>query len=196
MDMERNNSSRSVIFERQKSLIPLLTLILNVVSAWNHRIGKFGIAFNEDRRKLGLEVLQENWHTISKGPGYSIWKNPLGDKALNDGTAICFSKAVSYNQNQEIVSEEDLYYSGRKYNTIDAHESEALSITYFFSPQKMGDKTANGWYCSYSGPQRELHMDSSKSDTILYSSTPILINLIQADSVIRTGKLTPPVRGN
>ena len=166
-----------------------MSLLFGIFSGCNYPKAKFGSNANSYRVKVGLQTISKEWQAISVGQNYSIWKNPLGDKLLKEGKPLFFSKSVKYGSKNELISEEDLYYSGKKFITIDGHESETVSVKYFFLPQELGDSLVKGWYCTYVGPPNE-------TNSGLSVLPPVQISLKDADSILETWNLNPPIRNN
>ena len=196
--MERNSNSPTIVYEYRKKTIIFIALLMGVFmgifSGCIYPKQKFGSDSNAYRKKLGLEILPNDWKAISVGENFTIWKNPIADKLLQEGKPLFFSKSVKYNQDNKLVSEEDLYYSGKKFTTIDGSESESVSIKYFFRPQKLGDNEVEGWYCTYTGPENFTNFDKAEETPKEFVLTPSAITLTASDSILRKWNLTPPVR--
>jgi hypothetical protein len=177
MDMERICN----YFKKIKALFNFL-LIAYLFGGCFYPKEKFGVENNEFRIKMGLEILPGNWKPSSVGSNYTIWQNPKGDLFFSKKEPFFFSKSISYNRS-ELISEEDLYYSGKEFTTIDGDERESLSIKYYFIPQHEGDEIVKGWYCYYVKPSRK-----SKK---IYSLSTINITIKEADSILKSWMLKP-----
>ncbi len=184
--MERNYNSYKTIV--------LMYLFLTTLASCIYPKSKFGKEANANREKIGLEILPETWKTINVGDSYTVWKNPIADNLLRKNKPLFFSKSISYNEKNNLISEDDLYYSGNKFSTIDGQQSEFLSIKYYFTPQKLGDNEVEGWYCSYISSSTEADVINNKEDENIYISAPFAITLKKADSLLREWGLETPHR--
>jgi hypothetical protein len=149
---------------------------------------------NEIRKNVGLATLPDTWEAISIGKDYTVWKNPLADKLLDEDKPVFFSKSVGYDQKNNLISEEDLYYSGKRISTIDGHERESVSITYYFKPQEMAGTEVKGWYNIYTGKELKSGLNNTNESSEKSSLFPVQIDMITADSILKKWGFEPHVR--
>jgi hypothetical protein len=134
---------------------------------FHHTPPKYGVEFNEEREKIGLPLLNENWEYVEIiGALGSSWINPARDKSKPS----YFSKSVSYN-NDTILWESDHYVGLKEYNTIDGKFQEELYVIYHFTKS---DSDGVGWkyVLSTAGESDSMHnIDITKeiADSILIS---------------------------
>lgn len=174
--------------------VVITSLILLVTVSCHFPKPKFGKAFNPTREKIGLETLPETWKPAMVGRDYTVWYNPKRAAPEQQHKAIFNSKSNKYNKKGELVSEQDLYYSGKKFRTIDGEEWEELAIEYYFIPQKVADTTVKGWYCTYISPPHDLDTNSNSNDEETESFEFSVITLAKADSLLRKWGVNPPGR--
>jgi len=160
-------------------LITLILLIILIIGCFSPN-PKFGMAFNEERTKLGLQELPDHWNVSSVEGDFTIWINPDADRLLDQKRPVFFSKTVSYLKD-EPVFESDLYYSGKQFETIDGHISESVTTTFYFSPYELGNDTIKGWHCRYTGPGQK--SDVYENQFFLLIETK---SLTQIDSTLKS----------
>jgi len=167
MDMDRTGN---II---KTAVVLLLTTLLgscfNVVN--KQPLPKYGMEFNEERKKIGLPVLQGNWNYIW-ADGYkefgNVWVNPICDTDIS--IPYYFKKSTGYN-NDTIISESDCYVGTRKFETIDGTFEEMLYITYYFADKQ--------WKYVFRGEY--------KSDEFKYSHLSNFdLTKSQADSILKS----------
>jgi len=151
---------------------------------------KFGLDSNVYRQKIGLEILLKNWSPISTGETFTIWRAP--ENLIDKGNAIFFSKTVRYTKNYQLESEEDIYYSGKKFETVDGMLSENLVIKYYFLPGKEKGNEVLGWYCEYQ--EFTLSQEQPYKAQKNYILNINTVTLDSADSLLRQWGLSPPIR--
>ena len=190
--MERNKTSTSAIKCRPKVAI-IAGSILFLFIGCDRSKPKFGMEYNEKRQAIGLPQLPAGWVSESRSKDYTIWFNPVRSKQLQESHPIWFSKAVNYNVDGHLISEEDLYYSGKKFTTIDGQIEESLSVAYYFKPTVVGQNEVSGWFCSYSGSGLQMNHEKEHSNGV-NSEISNRVTLIQADSILSQWKIPAPVR--
>ena len=94
---------------------------------------KYGIAFNPERNKIGLPVLDSTW-TYSRAIGVigGGWINPNCKK----DTPCYYKKNFLCNDDRTMLWEEDMYVGPNKYTTVDGTFEETLYITYYFKDKR------------------------------------------------------------
>ena len=98
---------------------------------------KYGMEFNEEREKIGLPALNEEWICVKKNSIMydeagnkrftSTWINPTREK----NKPYHWLKSVSYNI-YGILTETNSYKGLNIYATIDGTSREALWVNYYF----------------------------------------------------------------
>ena len=102
---------------------------------------KFARELNRDRMKRLLPVIAENWANYNKGNNSkeAAWDTRL---PIDSGKPVHSGKKVLY-ASGSLESEEDYYYSGRTFTTIDGTSWEQLTIHYSYTHPD------SPWTCYY-----------------------------------------------
>jgi hypothetical protein len=193
MDMARNRNSTQTITGGKTLALLAIGLFSGLVNSCSFPKTKFGPEFNDHRKKIGLELLPRDWEAGSVSDDYTVWLNPDRGRLKDAKRPAFFSKATSYTKTGEIISEEDLYYSGKAFNTIDGHNDESLSIAYYFVSKEIAEVPVIGWHCTYTGQGKEVDPAVKKPEKIFYLKMAD-ISLVQADSILKEWGMTIPQR--
>lgn len=114
---------------------------------------KYGMAFNEERKQLGIATLPANWETKDKYSETKMWHPPVNPAS----GAFRSSKTVIVNDDGEIT------YDGDIYLRLNNGQQENLVVGY-----KFGDK--GGWECKYyssSLQSRALELTKEQADSVI-----------------------------
>jgi hypothetical protein len=114
---------------------------------------KFGTAFNEERKRIGIATLPADWETKDRYTETKNWHPP----ASPDTGVFRSSKTVIVNDDGEIT------YDGDIYMKIAGKEHESLIVGY-----KFGDK--GGWECKYYSSvlnRQALEMTKQQADSVI-----------------------------
>lgn len=148
--MVRNSKS----LKDMKKIIITIISCLSLLSCKKER-PNFGMGFNEERKKIGLPVLSENWKykKIIGGDGKTErWINPRPKYPCQ------LIKTVTFDQNKKIIYEKNTYYGVNTFPSIDAGDAtmtESLFISYYFQDEKRKNDWSKeklkkkGWNCSF-----------------------------------------------
>ncbi len=132
--------------------------------------------FNEERKKVGLPMLPENWRydKIIGGDGNAErWLNP------NQKYPCHFQKLVEFDNNKQIIYETDLYYGVNKYPSVDRDNTmtERLTISYYFQDENREKRwrteklKKKGWNCNFECQKTEnsgnTEITKEQADSIL-----------------------------
>jgi hypothetical protein len=145
-------------------------------------VPKYGIEFNEERKRVGLPILDSNWRHLSgkmvdetgRRVFYTTWVNPARRET---NKSYHFARSIRYN-NDTIFSESNQYTGSRRFATLDGTSTETLFITYFFVDSR--------WRYSFLGEKIPDLENYSSSDGRIYSSSKIFVlTKEEADSVLK-----------
>lgn len=150
---------------------------------------KFGKEYNSERVKMGLEEIPAGWKESEIMNSYISWINPQAEKLLNEGKPVFFSKIVSFD-GEKFKAESDLYYSGKKFNTVDGLVSESINKKYYAEPTVVGYEKLQGMQCVYSGPVDTLKGMEGKDE--IFNATLVYISVQKCDSILKSWGLTVP----
>ena len=102
---------------------------------------QFARELNRDRMKRLLPVIAENWVNCNKhnNSKEAAWNTGMTD---NSGKPVHSGKKVWY-ASGSLEWEEDYYYSGRTFTTIDGTSSEFVTIHYSYT------HSDSPWTCYY-----------------------------------------------
>jgi hypothetical protein len=141
---------------------------------------KYGMAFNGERERIGLPVLQENWrYNKIIGESADEWINP----SYNEDIPYHFKKTVTFNRDT-IINETDYYIGQQEFNTIDGRGKEHLYITYYFIEYEEYDKKCDiGWECIFV-TATEATSSNLVPERRAYAWTIIDITKEEADSIL------------
>ena len=119
-----------------------LYFVAVVLISCNHNadlVKKAGIDFNSKRKILGLPLLPKSWKLVNNRGGFFEWMPPRNQDSLE------FSSKIVRVKNNELYSEGNVFFGGKKYHTIDGDFFEELSISCDFDQNESVSK----WNCSY-----------------------------------------------
>jgi hypothetical protein len=106
---------------------------------------QYGTEHNQQRRVRGIPLVPNNWYTYSVLYDSTAWVNPIFNRGQWDkhsGIRAC--KDVYYDKDQ-ILKEQDSYYSGRTFQDPDAGAlDEEMTIAYSYSAERAGKPA---WAC-------------------------------------------------
>jgi hypothetical protein len=136
MKMSLNKSIKGILF---------FSIVL-LFSGCKHKEIKFGAAYNKKRTEVGLQEIPKQWGILKAEKDFAIFINPDLEKK-----PLYYSKTIRYKDNKW-TDEEDIFYSGKKFETIDGHLNESLHVTYYFVPTIKGFDTLKGLQIIYTGP--------------------------------------------
>jgi len=129
-----------------KQITILLTILLTFgLSAICQQPGpKYGKEYNEERQKVGLPIIPDNWELDSVLQGSSMWVNPERIEKLNNHISVHWSKGLDY-RTGTLIAESDIYYGREDYTTVDGTFREKLIITYYYQIDDYSDEKSVGW---------------------------------------------------
>lgn len=140
----------------------ICTLIL-VASALCSGCGRksapaYGREFNNRRRELGIPIIPDQW-IFYRPPDRQIdWVDPLFNKGGPAGNPLRATKTVMLTVSGELDYEYDIFYSGKKYPSAIAGESddtESMQLKFSYQKLKAGE---NPWDCHVpTGPDQGSH---------------------------------------
>lgn len=147
----------------------LLITIIGAIFAGCSRNTKFvndyGVKYNHIRQKLGIPLIPANWKVEFITSNSCDFVNPTP----NTKGPHRFMKRIFVNKDGVILSEHDVFYSGRSfYDALDGNTlSESISMEYDYSPSK----NKNPWsiYLCVSPSRAAEEITKEKADEILKS---------------------------
>ena len=101
---------------------------------------RYGVEFNEERKKIGLPILEHDWEIVNHGPDYVVWANPEREVLTRPHYRTL---AMKYDQRGPI-EQIDTYDSSQEYlnQTEASYESVYIAIEYRF-------RDTPGWRVRY-----------------------------------------------
>jgi hypothetical protein len=117
---------------------------------------KRGLAENPIRGKIGLREIQPAWICFRSISGVDEWLSQPND--------IAAVKTVERSESGSLVSEADIYLSGRKARVDDQTLDEALTLYYEYKSNEISlsyigtDKTINSWIENAGNNQERLNV--------------------------------------
>lgn len=126
---------------------------------------RYGTGFNADRIKRGMTILPDDWVVYAETSIQIDWANPTQLRQGDTGKPIHAGKQVLFDRSGNLVSEIDVFYSGKKLphyaypnETID----EKMEITYEFGRARSG---LDPWTAGITfGPDKgEYDLDQAKA---------------------------------
>ena len=126
----------------------------------DHAGKKFGIAFNNKRKSLGLPILDSSWQLVKNNDEVLLWLPAIVKDSLS-----YVSKLIKIDEDK-ILSEENKFFGKEKFLTVDGTFREVLYISCSFSE----DEKILNWNCEYRGPNEVFGKSISKNeaDSILH----------------------------
>ena len=82
---------------------------------------------NKNRKKIGIREIKNHWYFYGRDFNAETWK------PNNKSDYLC--KKVQFLQGKKIKWEEDYYYTGKTFKTIDGTSWEKLTIGYDYPPK-------------------------------------------------------------
>jgi hypothetical protein len=149
--------------------------------------------YNDHRQQAGIPLLPGSWKISSAASDYTVWVNPDADRLLKEGKPLYFSKSIKYDLKGGLISEEDMYYSGKLFNTPDGSTNETVSVAYYYIPQKIAGAEVRGWHCVYIGPEKEISSEK-KDPEKTFIFLPEALPLARADSILKSWDIAIPMR--
>ena len=121
---------------------------------------KFAREQNPDRMKRLLPIIAEDWSNYNKGnnPKCAAWRTGFDSDSGKPGHS---GKQVLY-PSGSLESEEDYYYSGRTFTTIDGTSWESVTVHYSYTHPD------SPWSCYY------IHQGASGDELSLTAAEAIL----------------------
>ena len=100
-------------------------------------IAKYGLAFNEERKKDSLPILPTHWKVVNKQAAYIEW---AADEELFKYKGYIM-KSIHFDLQGNIISETDIWYSGKKNPCGEDQkpEEERLFLTFDFNKLKQNE---------------------------------------------------------
>jgi hypothetical protein len=168
MDMDRNRNNKIAFIV----LLFLLLLLLFRLLLYIFETSKYGMAFNEEREKIGLPLVKRNWR-YSKINGFETlgccWIIPTKEK----DKPYYFNKELIYNRDS-LIREVDRYLGTRKFETLDGSIQEALFITYYFADKQ--------WKYVFRGEDKSCQQYSSRGYSCRHNYD---LTKAEADSILK-----------
>jgi hypothetical protein len=128
---------------RSKSLILILFLLF--VFSCDLPKPKYGVEWNEQRKKYGLPLLDSTWKVVGVSEKHTSYENPKSDSLKKLLIPHHAYKRVNYDKNFNIWSEKDEYYGDSAVSNPEGYFVNRVIISYIFK-DTLGYK--KGWYCT------------------------------------------------
>lgn len=131
----------------------ILILVMSFFGACYRHEPKYGKDYNEQRKKIGLSLIPDDWELYKVTKTSSVWVNPKREINIDRKIPVHWSKDVSYDAHG-LIAEYDVYYGSEDYITIDGTFRERLAITYRYRLDDSMDYKAHlGWNCRISNQE-------------------------------------------
>ena len=129
--------------------ISILLIVLLVVglSVCKRPEPKYGKEYNEERKKVGLPIIPDNWELSSVLTGESVWANPERVEKKNKNIPVHWRKRLNY-RTGTLISETDTYYGKEDFPDQDGTSREHLYITYNYQVDDYDYKKRADWSAS------------------------------------------------
>ena len=124
----------------------LLVVLLTVgLSACKDPQPKYGRDFNQERKKIGLPIIPDNWELMRATTDYSKWGDPEHREKLKARVSFHRSKVV-IDRNGILTHEQDEYYGKQDYTNFEGTVArEELLITYYYRVDEGDYMKRLGW---------------------------------------------------
>ena len=148
-----------VLSSSEKKMRQLTILVFILLMVGNGAIcasltPKYGKEFNEERMKIGIPIIPDNWELNSVLQDSARWVNPERIEKHNERIPVHHSKGLNY-RTGILLSETDIYYGKEDYKTIDGTFRENLSISYFYQVDDYSYVKRTGWWIILNNQQTE-----------------------------------------
>jgi hypothetical protein len=131
-----------------------ISLLLFVIGCQPKRSANFGIAFNPTRKAVGLPELNPSW-ILAVDDGMSVvWTSPTYSSKNGPMHAV---KELALDANGGAKEEQDIYYSGNTYTTVDGPQPEKLCVIYSFALARAGGQPWSA-FCPGEPDYREMDL--------------------------------------
>ena len=147
----------------------LLFLVMLIGCDWRPAKTPFGHEYDATRRKYGIPVIPQSWIIERQGYRQVDWYNPVFKTPTGSRIPIHACKTVLVGKDGQLEQEEDTYYSGRQFKSLDpdvSFEKECLITLFDYRRQRLGQQP---WSCSLSAGTFDTNRTLSEADEIIHS---------------------------
>jgi hypothetical protein len=125
----------------------LLVVLLAALGGCKYE-AKYGLEYNEQRKKIGLPLLEAGWKLSTVLEDHTSYTNPDDDIYREKKQAFHWSKSIYYKKG-ELTKEYDTYIGPGTYTTIeDGTFDEEIRISYYYKVDSVSGGYKKGWVCT------------------------------------------------